>query len=180
MSIFNRDSSFNRREKPSVFGGDSSFDLRAYLLEKCNVDICYKSETDKRIVDMIMKEFCRMNAFLGEFRDTVKNGHVRIPWNIDVVSEPFIWLLIADDQRERIVFTYADYCAPTEGCSILKQGSCEFSESGDWILPDTVLTRIGNDTYVWVGYGEYAMIVSEQAHEEARDEFDRDDLLSQL
>ena len=59
MSIFNRDSSFNRREKPSVFGGDSSFDLRSYLLEKCNVDICYKSETDKRIVDMIMKEFCR-------------------------------------------------------------------------------------------------------------------------
>ena len=160
-----------------------SFDLDKYLKEKYNLVLdrsCRVSPEFQEAIRIELEKELKMNVFAGVFVCDIENGRIRIPWNIDVSEEQLIWLLIKTDKKEKIVVTYSKDYTDKEDCEVLKQGTCELYENGDWILPDPVLNVIGCERCVWVGRSRFSELMSERDHEAMNSETNTDALKKQL
>ena len=168
----------------SIFKKNTSVNLEEYLLKKYNLTLdrssAFPVELQKLIELEFEKELKKMSVFVGEFKCEIQDGCVCVPWDIDILSDRFIWMRIKYEETEKIVFTYADHNMEVEDGIVLQQDLCAFLDARDWIIPQKVLEFLNTETCVWVGRGGYAELISEREYNAIYKEQDINDLMEQL
>ena len=168
----------------SIFKRNSSFNLEKYLSEKYNLTLdrtsSFPPELQKAFEVEFEKELKKMSAFAGEFKCEIQEGCIRVPWDIDLFNDRFVWMRITSDETEKIVFMCEDHPMEAEDGIVLQQGLCAFLDAQDWIIPQEVLDFLSTDTCVWVGRSGYAELLPERDHNAMDTEQDINDLMGEL
>ncbi len=167
---------------------ESSVDSDGKPAEKIKLVPCRSSKMSPEIEETLVKELEKhfekedkmRSAFLGIFACKIQNGRLRIPWDIDTHNDRFVWFIVKNGHEIKIVFTFSDHSIGVNDGDIWRQGDCEFSETGDWILPKIALCFIKEKNCVWVGSRGFAELMSEREYQKMIGDFNTEDLLMQL
>ncbi len=148
--------------------------VKRMRLVPCPPTILYP-ETMQKITDEIQKmldaEERRVSIFNGEYPCVIQDGRTDIPWDINIREEKFTWMMVKNGHEMKIIFMFSGGRTSIKKQSIWRQGSCEFSEKGDWILPKIVMCFFGGKKCVWVGREKYAELMTEQEYKKTQKGF---------
>ncbi len=169
-----------------IIENESSVDSYGKPVERIKLVPCRSSKMSPEMEETLLeelekyfeKENKKMSTFWGEFRCLIQHGRIHMPWDIDIINDRFVWMLIKNGHEIKIVFTFHDYSIDVNARDIWRQGDCEFSETGDWIMPQIALCFVKEKSCVWVGRAGFAELMSEREYQKMIGDFNAEDLLS--
>ncbi len=130
----------------------------------------------KEMVENVIKKEEKLKFNFGdEVKCVIQYGCVRIPWDFDVINDQFTWMIIKNGHKMKIIFTFSDCYFDIKDHNVWRQGKCEFSEYGDWILPNIVLCFLKEKSCVWVGREGFAELMTEREYKRTQKGFNKDD-----